>query len=68
MCEECQRKKEEERLKARLMDAKNAEKSAPKITYNAEKKYYVYSKGESGWKDVLMKNILQLQIKTKSLL
>ncbi len=63
--EECQRKKEEERLKQDWMDAKNAEKIAPKITYNAEKKYYVYSKGESGWKDVLMKKYTAIASKNK---
>ena len=63
--EECERKKQEKKLKGLWMDAEKAEKASPDITYNAEKRYYVYAKGESGWKDVLMKKFTATADKNK---
>ena len=49
----CQKNRTSEKLKKALDDAQNNLKTAPEQVENAEKNYYLYSKGTAGYRDYL---------------
>ena len=61
----CQRRRKIDELRAKWVLAADAEKAAPEVTESAEKAYYVYSEGESGWHEVLMKRYTAEAVKNK---
>ena len=62
---ECQRRKKIDELKKKWEQAENIQKHAPENTEDAERNYYVYSKGETGWKDVLIKKYTNIANENK---
>ena len=62
----CQRRKKADELKKKWTDAAKIQKDAPENTEDAERNYYVYTKGESGWKDILVKKYTAIANKNKA--
>jgi hypothetical protein len=52
---DCEKQKEEDRLKQLYLDAQTNILTAPNSLTDAEKNYFVYSKGEQGYRDILYK-------------
>lgn len=62
---ECQRRKKIDELKKKWHNAEKIQQEAPENTEDAERNYYVYEKGESGWKEVLIKRYTNIANENK---
>lgn len=63
---DCQKEKTASNLRRSWLNAKQVELSAPGIVSEAEKKYYVFTKGEVGYKDMLVNRYRKIANTKKS--